>query len=151
MFSSVVSIALILCWSLHFAYAFDTRRNFRRERQGLFIYSVVQPGRLMRSQSVLLSTDLSQESDAGGSGGDLKTVQEYSYQIKKAKKKDIKEISRLCVEMFLGDGDDWLHLNREKQRVARDLGSRWSKCLSSLKYVPVLTLSINGCVVGHGL
>jgi hypothetical protein len=51
-------------------------------------------------------------------------TQKYEYQIKKAKKKHIKDISKLCVETFLGDGDDWLHINREKQNVARDLTKR---------------------------
>ena len=51
-------------------------------------------------------------------------AKKYDYQIKKAKKKHIKEISKLCVETFLGDGDDWLHINREKQNVARDLTKR---------------------------
>ena len=48
----------------------------------------------------------------------------FDYQIKKAKKKHFKEISKLCVETFLGDGDDWLHINKEKQNVARDLTKR---------------------------
>lgn len=51
-------------------------------------------------------------------------TQKYDYQIKKAKKRHIKDISKLCVEAFLGDGDDWLHINREKQNVARDLTKR---------------------------
>ena len=51
-------------------------------------------------------------------------TKKYEYQIKKAKKKHIKDISKLCVETFLGDGDDWLHINREKQNVARDLTKR---------------------------
>jgi GNAT superfamily N-acetyltransferase len=53
----------------------------------------------------------------------------YSYQIKKAKKKDIKEISSLCVDTFFEgkeDLDDWFQLSREKMRVARDLTNRWS-------------------------
>ena len=61
--------------------------------------------------------------------GDIKDTQQYYLQIKKAKKKHIKEISKLCVETFVGDGDDWLHVNREKQRVARDLTARWGKLL----------------------
>ena len=61
--------------------------------------------------------------------GDIKDTQQYDLQIKKAKKKHIKEISKLCVETFVGDGDDWLHVNREKQRVARDLTARWGKLL----------------------
>lgn len=51
-------------------------------------------------------------------------TKKYEYQIKKARKKHIKDISKLCVETFLGDGDDWLHINREKQNVARDLTKR---------------------------
>lgn len=51
-------------------------------------------------------------------------TRKYEYQIMKAKKKHIKDISKLCVETFLGDGDDWLHINREKQNVARDLTKR---------------------------
>ena len=51
-------------------------------------------------------------------------TQKYDYRIKKAKKRHIKDISKLCVETFLGDGDDWLHINREKQNVARDLTKR---------------------------
>jgi hypothetical protein len=54
----------------------------------------------------------------------------YSYQIKKAKKKDIKEISSLCVDTFFEgkeDLDDWFQLSREKVKVARDLNNRWSE------------------------
>jgi hypothetical protein len=50
--------------------------------------------------------------------------EQYSYQIKKAKKKHIKEIAKLCVETFLGEGEDWLHINSEKKNVARDLTNR---------------------------
>jgi hypothetical protein len=55
--------------------------------------------------------------------GDIES-KTYDYLIKKAKRKHIKEISRLCVDTFLGDGDDWLHISQEKQRLARDLGDR---------------------------
>lgn len=58
-------------------------------------------------------------------------TKKYEYQIKKARKKHIKDISKLCVETFLGDGDDWLHINREKQNVARDLTKRLGGSLSS--------------------
>lgn len=60
------------------------------------------------------------------------TLPNYTYQIKKAKKKDIKEISSLCVDTFFdseGDLDDWLSISREKGRVARDLTNRWSMLL----------------------
>jgi transposase len=60
------------------------------------------------------------------------TLPNYTYQIKKAKKKDIKEISSLCVDTFFdaeGDLDDWLSASREKGRVARDLTNRWSMLL----------------------
>jgi hypothetical protein len=50
--------------------------------------------------------------------------EQYSYQIKKAKKKHVKEIAKLCVETFLGEGEDWLHINSEKKNVARDLTNR---------------------------
>lgn len=49
----------------------------------------------------------------------------YEYKLMKARKKDIKEISRLCVDTFLGEGDDWLHISREAQSVARDISNRW--------------------------
>ena len=50
--------------------------------------------------------------------------EQYSYEIKKAKKKHVKEIANLCVETFLGEGEDWLHVNTEKKNVARDLSNR---------------------------
>lgn len=49
----------------------------------------------------------------------------YEYKLMKARKKDIKEISKLCVDTFLGEGDDWLHISREAQSVARDINNRW--------------------------
>lgn len=57
--------------------------------------------------------------------------EEYSYQIKKAKKKHIKEIAKLCVETFLGEGEDWLHINSEKKNVARDLTNRLGPYMTS--------------------
>ena len=65
--------------------------------------------------------------DAASVKNDVTNTQLYDYQIKKAKKIHVKDISRLCVDTFLGEGDDWLHINREKQRVARDITNRWSK------------------------
>ena len=80
------------------------------------------------SPHTLHFSDPSREIDTAD---DIKDAQQYDFQIKKAKKKHIKEISRLCVETFVGDGDDWLHVNREKQRVARDLTARWGELLAA--------------------
>jgi hypothetical protein len=57
--------------------------------------------------------------------------EQYSYQIKKAKKKHVKEIAKLCVETFLGEGEDWLHINSEKKNVARDLTNRLGRYIHS--------------------
>lgn len=58
-------------------------------------------------------------------------AEQYSYQIRKAKKKHLKEIAKLCVETFLGEGEDWLHINSEKKNVARDLSNRLGTYMTS--------------------
>ena len=66
----------------------------------------------------------------------------YDYKLMKARKKDIKEISKLCVDTFLGEGDDWLHISREAQSVARDINNRWGEDLFKFEYKSFESLNL---------
>lgn len=124
----MISILLLISVFCFRSASASTAKGFIGDR-----FSSLCPKSLKRRSSARISrTHALHSSDPLRATDDLegiKDTQLYDFQIKKAKKKHIKEISRLCVETFIGDGDDWLHANREKQRVARDLTSRWSKLL----------------------
>lgn len=127
-------IAAFVCnISMHQLSSFISRGNILQEH--LRNIHVNRPSSLSRLITGHRRLHMSSKSESTNYGQNYieDTSPKFTYQIKKAKKKDIKDISNLCVDTFFAgkdDVDDWFQVSREKVRVSRDLNNRWSMSLS---------------------